>query len=119
MMRRNICIVQVLEQPGSSSPILVSKLLKELLQLDNEVKIDRSHCSVVPKNIGSKLHYDCDGAEVLRKAGDWAPLSYNGNHFTIFPDYTTNVAKVRAAFTDVRKALQGWQEVPPWADLPS
>lgn len=33
--------VQILEQAGSSSPILVHKLLKELPQQDKEVKLDR------------------------------------------------------------------------------
>jgi len=34
-------------------------------------------------------------------------LIYNGNRIAIFPDYTSAVAKARAAFTDVRKTLRG------------
>lgn len=34
-------------------------------------------------------------------------MIYNGNRIAIFPDYTSTVAKARAAFTDVRKMLRG------------
>ncbi|KAK9536015.1 hypothetical protein VZT92_005838 [Zoarces viviparus] len=45
--------------------------------------------------------------EILRRARDRAPLVYNGNRIAIFPDYTPSVAKARAAFMDIRKALRG------------
>ncbi|KAF7642502.1 hypothetical protein LDENG_00256890 [Lucifuga dentata] len=83
MRRGNIRIVGVPEQPGTSSPAAVSKLLKELLQLDKDVKIDRSHRSIAlrkpggkPRVIIAKLHYDGDCMDILRKARDRAPLSY-------------------------------------------
>ena len=55
----------------------------------------------------AKLHNDGDAVEILRRARDRVSLEYNGNRIAIFPDYTPSVAKARAAFTDVRKALRG------------
>jgi len=118
MRRGNIRIVGVPEQPGSSSTTAVSKLLKETLRMDKEIKIDRSHRSLgsrkpgdKPRAIIAKLHYDGDCMEILRRARDQAPLSYNGNPVAIYPDYTASVARARAAFTDVRKLLRGRQGV--------
>ena len=86
--------------------------------MDRDIKIDRSHLSLVqwkpgdkPRVIIAKLHYDGDAAEVLRRARDRAPLSYSRRRVAIFPDYTSSVAKARAAFTDVRKMLRGRQGV--------
>ncbi|KAK1893749.1 LINE-1 retrotransposable element ORF1 protein [Dissostichus eleginoides] len=118
MRRGNIRIVGVDEQPDSSSPEAISKLLKEALHLDRDIKIDRSHRSLMkwkpgdrPRVIIAKLHNDGDAAEVLRRARDRAPLNYNGKRIAIVPDYTNNIAKARAAFTDVRKMLRGRQGV--------
>lgn len=36
---------------------------------------------------------------------------FNGKRIAIFPDYTTSVAKARAAFTDARRALRGRSDV--------
>lgn len=118
MRRGNIRIVGVPEHPGTSSPVEVSKLLKDVLQLNKEVKVDRSHRSIGsrkpgdrPRVIIAKLHYDGDCAEILRRARDRAPLTHNGNRIAIFPDYTTSVARARAAFSDVRKMLRGRQGI--------
>lgn len=118
MRRGNIHIAGVPEQPGSSSPATVSKLLREMLELGREVKIDRSHHSLAPRKPGdkprtiiAKLHYDRDCMEILQKARERAPLNYNGNQVTIFPDYTASVARARAAFSDVRRVLRGRQGV--------
>lgn len=114
MRRGNIRIMGVAEQPGSSSPGAVSKLLKEVLQLDKDVQIERSHRSLTqrrpgdkPRVIIAKLHNDGDSMDILRKACDrGGQLRHNGNPVAIFPDYTASVAKARAAFTDVRKMLR-------------
>ena len=115
MRRGNIRIVGVDEHPNSSTPESVSKMLKETLQLDREMKIDRSHRIRAPRGpkdqdrphvIIAKLHSDGDAAEILRRARDRAPLMYRGKRISIFPDYTSSVARARAAFTDVRKELR-------------
>ena len=115
MRRGNIRITGVTEEPGSSSPTAVSKLLKEVLHLDREVLIQRSHRSLTqrrpgdkPRVIIAKLHNEGDAFDILRKARDrGGQLNYKGNPIAIFPDYTANVARARAAFTPARKMLQG------------
>lgn len=120
MRRGNIRIVGVEERPNSASPNEVSKIIKEALRMDREVKVDRSHRATAPKKPGNgerpriivaKLHYDGDAADILRRAKDQAPLMFNGKRIAIFPDYTTSVAKARAAFTDARRALRGRSDV--------
>lgn len=116
MRRGNIRIVGIDEQPDSSSPTAVAKVIREVLAMNRDIKIDRSHRILAPTRPGdrekprviiAKLHYDGDAAEILRRARDRAPLMYNGKRIAIFPDYTASVAKARAAFTDIRKTLRG------------
>lgn len=119
MRRSNIRIAGIEERPGSSSPQAVAKIIKEVLQMDRDIKVDRSHRTPIgrgprdrelPRVIIAKLHHDGDAAEILRRARSRAPLSYNGHRVSFFPDYTTSVAKARATFTEVRKALRGIKE---------
>lgn len=95
------------------------------MQLDQEIKIGHSHRAlgprgttgdwVKPRVIIAKLHYDVDVDELLRRARDQAPLMYNGKRFAIFPNYTSNVSRAKAAFTfndqdkefvDLKKAIE-------------
>lgn len=119
--RCNIRIVGVAETDGSSSTAAVSSLLKETLQLDRDVLVDRSHRSLATRQNGrtraiiAKLHYHQDCAEILSRvrtvARDRKPLTFNGQRIAIFPDYATSVAKARAAFTEARKLLHNCQGV--------
>ena len=118
MRRCNVRIVGVPEEPNSSSTASVSKLLKEVLGMDKDVLVDRSHRSLMPKRqdgkpraIVAKLHYHQDCVEVLRRARTQAPLRFNGTPIAIFPDYTAAVARARAAFTEVRRLLRDQQGV--------
>lgn len=111
MRRCNIRIVGVAETSGSCSTASVSKLLRDVLQLDRDVLVDRSHRSLAPRRsdgkpraIIAKLHYYQDCVEVLTRTR--APLRLNGDPIAIFPDYTASVAKARAAFTEVRRLLR-------------
>lgn len=96
----------------------MAKLLTEALRLEKEPLIDRSHRSLGPAKPGgkprviiAKLHYYHECAEVLHRKCTRGPLRFNGDPITIFPDYTTSVAKARAAFTEVRKLLRDRQGV--------
>uniref|UniRef100_A0A3B5PXM2 L1 transposable element RRM domain-containing protein n=1 Tax=Xiphophorus maculatus TaxID=8083 RepID=A0A3B5PXM2_XIPMA len=120
--RSNIRIAGIEERPGSSSPQAVAKIIKEVLQMDRDIKVDRSHRTLTgrgprdretPRVIIAKLHHDGDAAEILRRARGRAPLFHNGHRvaFFFFPDYTASVAKARATFTEVRRALRGIKEV--------
>lgn len=119
MRRGNIRIVGIDENPNSSRPSEVSKVLRQVLELDRDVKVDRSHRTLAPKKPGddrprvivAKMHYDGDAVDILKRARDKAPLVYNGKRISIFPDYTTGVAKARASFSDARKALRGRRDV--------
>lgn len=118
MRRCNVRILGVPEEPNSSSTASVSKLLKEVLGMDKDVLVDRSHRSLMPKRqdgkpraIVAKLHYYQDCVEILRRARTQARLRLNGKPLAIFPDYTTAVAKARATFTEVRRLLRDQQGV--------
>lgn len=118
MRRGNIRVVGLVEQPNSSSPAELSRIIKQVLQWDRDVKIDRSHRGAPrkpgddrPRVIIAKMHYDGDAVDILRRAREKAPLMYNGKRISIFQDYTTGVAKARSAFSDARKALQGRRDV--------
>ena len=118
MRRCNIRILGVAETDGSSSTVSVSRLLREILQLDKDVLVDRSHRSLGPRRpdgkpraIVAKLHYYQDCVDVLSRARSQAPLRFNGVSIAIFPDYTASVAKARAAFTEVRKLLHKREDV--------
>lgn len=117
MRRANIRLAGIPEA-NSSTPKAIASALKEMLQLDRDVKVDRSHRIFgssrdgdKPRVIIAKMHYDEDAVEILRKARDKAPLFYNGQRVSIFPDYTANVAKARAAFSEVRSALRGRKDI--------
>uniref|UniRef100_A0A3P8T1M0 L1 transposable element RRM domain-containing protein n=1 Tax=Amphiprion percula TaxID=161767 RepID=A0A3P8T1M0_AMPPE len=119
MRRGNIRITGVPEHPGSSSPTAVSKLIQEVLQMEKEVRVERSHRSLMqrrpgdtPRVIIARLHNEGDVMDILRRARDRAgQLKYKGNPIAMFPDYTANVAKARAAFTEVRRMLRGRQGI--------
>ncbi|RXN18047.1 putative transposase element L1Md-A101/L1Md-A102/L1Md-A2 [Labeo rohita] len=118
MKRCNIRILGVAETDGSSSTGSMARLRREALHLEKDVLVDRSHRSLVPRRsdgkpraIVAKLHYYQDAVEVLKRARTRAPLRFNGESIAIFPDYTSNVAKARAAFTEVRKLLHNRQGV--------
>ena len=83
--------------------------------MDKEVMVEGSHRSLGQRGAGdrpriiiARLHNEGDALAILRKARDrGGRLQYDGNTIAVFPDYTVNVAKARAAFTDVRKMLRG------------
>lgn len=113
MRRCNIRILGVPETPDSSTTTAVTRLLREVLHMDKNVLIDRSHRSLVPRRPGgkpraiiAKLHYYQDCVDVLRLARTQAPLILNGQSVAIFPDFTPSVARNRAAFTEARKLLR-------------
>lgn len=116
--RCNVRILGVAETDGSSSTMAVSRLLRQTLQLEKDVLLDRSHRSLAPRRpdgkpraIMAKLHYYQDCVEVLSRTRSRAPLRFNAEPITIYPDYTASVAKARATFTEVRKLLRNRQGV--------
>uniref|UniRef100_A0AAR2JRM7 L1 transposable element RRM domain-containing protein n=1 Tax=Pygocentrus nattereri TaxID=42514 RepID=A0AAR2JRM7_PYGNA len=118
MRRSNIRLLNVAEVDGSSTPTSVSKLIKEVLKMDKDVLIDRSHRTLQvkradgkPRAIVAKLHYYQDCVEILRLARESGPLQHKGSTILIFPDYPPSIARARSAFNEVRKLLRGWDGV--------
>lgn len=114
MRRCNICILNVPETPGSSTPANASKFLKEVLGMDKDVLVDRSHKGLQarrsdgkPRVIVAKLHYFQDCVEVLHHARESGPLRFKGTAISLFPDFPPAVAKARSAFNKVRRLLHG------------
>lgn len=114
MRRSNIRILNVPETPGSSTPTDVSKLLREVLKIDKEVLIDRSHRGLQPRSqdgkpcvIVAKVHYYQDCADILRRPRESGLLRFRGTDISIFPDYPPSVVQARSAFSEVRRLLCG------------
>ena len=115
--RHNVRIVGIKEGEESGRPTeFVSRLIPELLGRDNftkPVKIDRAHRSLRPKPLANerprviiaRLHNYGDLVSILRLSRQQAPLQYQGERVSIFPDYTAEVSSMRQAFSTVRKKL--------------
>lgn len=92
MRSGNIRISGVPEHPGSSSPTAVSKLIQEVLQMEKEVRVERSHRSLAqrrpgdtPRVIITRLHNEGHVMDILRRARDRAgQLKYEGNPIAMF-----------------------------------
>lgn len=103
---------------GAGILLHLLQLLKEVLRLDKDILVDRSHRGLAPRKpngkprvIVAKLHYYQDCINVLCRAREGGPLWCKGDPVAIFPDYTANVAKARAAFNNVRNLLRGRQVI--------
>lgn len=113
MKRCNIRIISVPELQGSSILEAVSLLLKDVFQMDKEVRVDRSHHSSTkrkpggrPRAIMAKMNGEGDALDILRRAHiSGGKLRYKGHHISIFLDHTASIVKARATFTNVRKML--------------
>ena len=133
MRRGNVRIANVVEKPGSSSPEAVSKLLKELFQLKRDIRVDRSHRSLIqprpskpgdsrpppPRVIIAKLHNEGDAEEILKLARDGRKLKYQERNVAVFPDFPEAIAKARSAFTPARLLLKNRRDVRYGIKFPS
>ena len=115
--RNNVRIIGVFET-HSSSPEAVSELLRKALDLQKAPTIDRSHRTLQPvaanrrargerpRAIIARLHYFQDCVDVLRRAREKQQIKVGEMTISIFPDFTAQVAKARAAYSDVKKQLR-------------
>lgn len=107
-------IIEVPEQPGSSTPAAVTKLLKDVLKMDKKLraltpKSDPNKPRDKPRAIIAKLHNDGDTTDILRRACNGR--GNNRSPIAILLNNATNVAKARTTFTNIRKMLRGRPEV--------
>ena len=113
MRRSNLRILNVPEE-HDSSPSAVTKMLKEIFNVDRNILIDRSHRTPQlqrggkPRPIIAKVHYYQDCVEILRRArqagGD---LKYRHTPISIFQDYPPSIARARSAYNEVKQLLRG------------
>lgn len=115
--RCNLRIFGVKEgrEAGVSASTFVAKLLQKVMGLDEPPVIDRAHRTLQqapgdgqpPRAFVVKCHYYQEKESILRKAVISPKLvSENGDTIRVFPDYTQNVARRRAAFVQVRQLLR-------------
>lgn len=115
--RHNVRIVGLKEgsEKGMDTGTFVSGLLKDTLSLEDQPLVDRAH-RVMRRNASSgnpppraliaRLHYYQDVTKVLKRAADLRELSFNGQRIHIFPDFTPDVVRRRAAFNRARELLR-------------
>uniref|UniRef100_A0A087YRW3 L1 transposable element RRM domain-containing protein n=1 Tax=Poecilia formosa TaxID=48698 RepID=A0A087YRW3_POEFO len=113
--RQNIatdCNVKRRGRKGAELNGFVSQLLKEVLTLDDLPLVDPAHGALRrrPDDTGPprvvRPHYYRDVTTILRKAMTQRDLAYQGQKIRIFPDFTAEIAKRRAAFNGVRALLR-------------
>lgn len=101
---------------GPKPTEFITKLLLELLGEDNfqlQLRLDRAHRSLAPKpGEGDrqrpfivKLHHFQTKEQILRLARERGTLTYNGSRVHIFPDFSPDVNKRRAAFSESKQML--------------
>lgn len=121
--RNNIRLVGIAEGAEGTSPTdFVSTLLYEVLSLQEKPLLDRANRSLrpgqAPRPFIVRIHYYHIRELILRRARQVGPLSYNGRPIYIFPDITTDEAKKRRTFAEVRKQLRDIEGTRFWLSLP-
>lgn len=113
----NIRVIGVDEGLENARPTdFISRLLQEVLKLNEPPLLDRAHRlsrakpkdGAPPRPFIIRVHYFHVRNEILRRAGDAsqaAPLLYRGKRIFVFPDYTAAVSRKRAAFQPVKRLL--------------
>lgn len=115
--RQNIRIVGIPENTEGSQPTeFISNLLFELFRQDfsKPPKVDRAHRIVAqktedhddrPRPFIAKLHHFQVKEKLLRLAREKGTLEYNESTIHLFPDYSAEVNKRRAAFSACKEKL--------------
>lgn len=115
MRRNNIRLLGIPEGAEGPRPTeFVAGLLQELLGLDEKLLLDRAHRTLrsrpregePSRPFVIRVHFFHVRNDMLKRSGDASPLLYKGRRVSIFPDYTTAVAKKRASFGDVKRQLR-------------
>lgn len=116
--RNNIRIVGIPESRDSSTTA-VSALLQKAFDLEEAPVLDRSRRSLQPaprrgdkpRVIVARLHYFQDCANILRLARAKQQIRVDEMTISVYPDYTTRVARARAGYNTVRQQLRGLEGV--------
>lgn len=92
----------------------VSGLLPSLLGEANfprGIKVDRAHrigpiVKHRPRVMIARIHHDTVETEILRLARNQSPLSFDGSHISIIPDFPAEVSSQRKLFGGPREKLR-------------
>lgn len=118
--RNNIRLLGVPEGVEGPRPTdFIAQLLQDLLGLNETPLLDRAHRTLrekpkegePPRPILARIHFFHVRSLILQRAGEASPLLYKGKKVSVFPDYTSSVAKKRAAFTPVKRILRSHSAV--------
>ena len=110
----NVRLIGLAEGLEGSRPIeFVSKLLKDLLGLDELPVLDRCHRSLrarpkdtePPRPIIMRVNLFQTRNLILRRAAECSPIRYEGGRLSLFADFSKAVATKRAAFKTVKAEL--------------
>ncbi len=116
--RSNLRVLGVPENTEGPQPTsFMSNFFSELLGIDNSGALpllDIAHRSLAPRpKPGAparpmivKVHHFQVKQRILRLAREKAPLMFRGQQVRIFPDFTVDVAKQRAAFSSIKQKLR-------------
>lgn len=82
----------------------IAQLLQDLLGLREKPLLDRAHWTLRERPSGgggppypfvAQIHFSHVRNLIVQQAGEASPLLYNGQRISVFPDYTSPVAKKR------------------------
>ena len=114
--RKNLRIVGLPEgREGNHDPRkFFAKLLKDILDLDQEPLLGRAHRALrpvsrsgaPPRQVIVKVVYDGVFEDMMKIIIRKRNLKYEGDNISIFRDYPAEVAKRRALFTETRRILR-------------
>lgn len=104
---------------GHNSTQVVSGLLKNLLQLDDNPTLDRVCHSLrsrardgdLPRLLVVRVCSLQDRDRIMCCASKLSPLYHIGRRISIFPIFTLAVAKKRASFLSIKKELRAYPNV--------
>ncbi|CAL1600706.1 unnamed protein product [Knipowitschia caucasica] len=110
---RIVGVKEGFENTGKPTDVIAT-MLKDVLGLGFTPMLDRAHRGLQrpaqngdpPRVIVVKFHYFQEKAEVFKTAANSSPLKLQGRRISIFPDYTADVAKKRAAFNEAKQLLR-------------
>ncbi|KAI4885079.1 hypothetical protein NFI96_008457 [Prochilodus magdalenae] len=118
--RNNIRLFGVPEGIEGPRPTeFVSGLLQELLRLEQKPILDRVHRSLRAKPKSSEpprpfiigVHFYQTRELILRRAREVSTLQYQGKRLSVFPYFTSAVAKKRAEFIKVKRQLRDYSGI--------
>ncbi|XP_072562893.1 uncharacterized protein [Paramormyrops kingsleyae] len=114
------CIVGIEEgQEGTNPRQFCATALKEILNLEETPRLDRGHRSLAPRlREGERprpfiirVHHGDVKDRILRLSSQKKQLFYKEKRVHIFPDFTLEIAKKRAAFKEAKQLLRTVKDV--------